>query len=435
MKTLIFLGVLSVGGGALLLACGSHSGTDPQNSNQSGGYNVSGGGAGSSVVGGQVAQNTADGTAAISADTAASLTADKCAGWSAEPEGGQPPVIEFIIDASGSMGSDPADPSNPNGPKKWAVMTQTMPTVFDSLPDNFAVGDMFYNLPSGTYAGRQSVAIAPLGAAGSQQRTAMNGSLAPTNITPNGYTPTYNAWEFGLSQLVNWTPVTGYGTSPKAIVLITDGVPTIDRDGRTRHGNGISQAEYEWQIADIQAKGTAAGVKTYVVGVVGSEQPQGATYDPRYMLSLLAVAAGTAPAGCTPKSGVVDTANDTVDASGHYCHVDLSQATNLSTALTQAIGNIANGFISCDYSVPAPPAGQGTIDPAKTALVFNDGAGNYSLILQNTSSTCDKGWVFTDATNSKIHICDQTCNLIQSNAKASLQLVFGCAITNIPLVN
>jgi len=67
--------------------------------------------------------------------------------------------------------------------------------------------------------------------------------------------------------------------------------------------------------------------------------------------------------------------------------------------------------------------------------VFNDGAGNYSLILQNTSSTCDKGWVFTDATNSKIHICDQTCTLIQSNAKASLQLVFGCAITTIPLVN
>jgi hypothetical protein len=437
MKTLVLFGVLSVGAGILLAACSSkQSGTDGANSGQPG-FHVGTGGSGSSVAGGQVAQDTVDGTASITADTAASLTGDKCAGWQAEPEGGQPPVLEFVIDASGSMVNDPANPANPNGPNKWTVMSQTMPTVFDNLPDNFAIGDTFYNLSRGTYAGRQAVPIAPLGAAGSAQRNAMNNSF--NSVSPTSWTPTYNAWLFGLDQLVNWPPVTGYGTSPKAIVVITDGVPTVYRDGQTTTGvtAGVPQAEYDWMISDIQQRGTAANVKTYVVGVVGSENPQGSTYDPLYMLSKFAVAGGTeSPQGCVPVSGTVTPQGNTsiLSSRGTYCHIDLSQASDLSSALISAINSIAQGLLSCDYSVPAPPTGQ-TIDPAETALVYNDGTGNYSLILENTSGSCDKGWVFTDSTNSKIHICDKTCNLIQSNARGTLSLVFGCAVSSIPLVN
>ena len=329
------------------------------------------------------------------------------------------------------MMSDPADPANPTGPNKWSVMAQTMPDVFDSLPDGFAVGEMLYNLPSGTYAGKQAVPIAPLGAPGTAQRTSIDSSI---NIyTPNGYTPTYNAWEFGMSQLVNLTPATGYELSPKYIVLITDGVPTIDRDGRTIHGSGISQAEYDWQISSIQADGAAAGIRTFVMGVVGSDNPQGATYDPLYMLSKLAVAGGTSASGCVPSSGVPQASS--VNPRGTYCHLDLSQVLDLSTAIKQAVDGIAKAIIPCDYAIPPPPTGLGPIDPAKTAVVYNDGAGRYSLILQNTSGTCDTGWVFSDSTKSKLHLCGLTCDAVHANVKATLNLVFGCATSSIPLGN
>jgi hypothetical protein len=112
------------------------------------------------------------------------------------------------------------------------------------------------------------------------------------------------------------------------------------------------------------------------------------------------------------------------------CHFDLSQAADFATALTNSLGSIVNSMVSCDYAVPAAPAGK-TIDPEQIVLVYNEGNGNYSLILQNTSANCDKGWQFTDATNSKIHICGSTCNLIQSNAAAQLNLVFGCGVSQV----
>jgi hypothetical protein len=85
-------------------------------------------------------------------------------------------------------------------------------------------------------------------------------------------------------------------------VLITDGVPTVARDGCTQM-IPITQAEYEAWIGSVESEGTAAGVDTFVVGVLGSEDPQGATYDPMYMLSRWAVAGHTAPAGCAPQPG------------------------------------------------------------------------------------------------------------------------------------
>ena len=426
MRTIRNLGILGIGSCLGLLGCGSSHGGGGANNNDPG-YHVGSGGSGN----GPFAQDSATGFLPITESQATSVTtqtpgsSNACAGWSAEPEGGTPPVFEFLIDASGSMHDDPANPADPNGPNKWTVMAQTMPSVYASLPANFAVGVSYYNKPGSSYTGAQAVPIAPLGAAGSTQRNQIDQSLS--NTTPNGYTPTYNAWEFALSRLTAWQAPTGYATSPKYIVVITDGVPTVLRDGRTNQ-NPINQAEYDWQISAIKTDGDAAGVKTFVVGVVGSENPQGATYDPLYMLSKLAIAGGTGKQNCTPVSGTPS--GNTVNPRGTYCHFDLSQATDFAAALSTALGNIAQSVISCNYTVPASSNGQ-SVDPAKTVLVFSDGAGNYSLILQNTSSTCDKGWHFTDSTNSHIEICGSTCDTIQQTAAATLKLVFGCAVGNI----
>jgi hypothetical protein len=415
--------LFALGSVCLNSACSSKNGEQNTSSDPSSGYNPGGGNPG----GGLLAQNTVDGRATITAAQATALTSPDagtaCAGWNVEPEGGSPPVFEFVIDTTGSMQSDPANPAQPNGPNKWTAFTQVMPTVFQSLPASFAVGVSYFHKPSnGCWTPNQAVPIAPLNAA---QLAAIDGSLQA--ITPSGYTPTYAAWKFGLDTLTAWQAPVAYGSSPRYIVLITDGVPTVNADGCTIT-NPITQAEFDSEIATIQTQGTAAKVKTYVVGVVGSENPQNATYDPLYMLSKLAVAGGTAAAGCTPVTGTPS--GNTVNPRGTYCHFDLSQATDFATALSSSLGSIAQSAISCNYSVPAPPPGK-TIEPSKTVMVYNDGSGNYSLILQNTSGTCDKGWRFTDATNTSIEICSNTCKVLQQSPAARLNMVFGCGVGQI----
>lgn len=418
MRTLTALHIIGLVGCCGAIACSSskkEEGDDPNS-----GYHV--GGAGSVP---QNAQDTVNGTVPISADTAASLNTNKCQQGKESPKGSGPPILEFVIDASGSMGEDPANPADPNSPSKWEVFTQSIPSVFGALPAEFAVGVSFYNKSRSTcpFALNQAVPIAPLTPA--QQATI---SDRITRTQPNGYTPTYNAWLGGVEAVTSWQRPAGYESSPEYVVLITDGVPTVQKDGCTTQ-SPISQNEYDGQIKLIRdqtvalaAQGTP--VKTFVVGVVGSENPQDAAYDPLYMLSQIAEAGGTAaPAGCVSKSGTP--AGDTVNPRGTYCHFDLSQAADFATALSQSIGTIAQSVISCDYAVPPPPSGQ-QIDPDQVVLEFNDGAGNYSLILKNTSDTCDKGWQFANANNNQIHICGSTCDLIQNNPNAELTLIFGC---------
>ena len=65
-------------------------------------------------------------------------------------------------------------------------------------------------------------------------------------------------------------------------------------------------------------------------------------------------------------------------------------------------------------------------------MVCDDGAGQKSLVQQNTNAACDVGWHFTDATNTAIEICATTCAVLQANLQARLVLTFGCAANQIP---
>jgi hypothetical protein len=413
LSTLSFIGLTGCLGVA---ACSSSK--EDANSGTTPGYNAGNG------TSGQYAQDTVDGQLAISASTHTTLNANACVQGHEAPKGSAQPILEFVIDASGSMQSDPANPEDPNSQSKWDVFSATMPGVFASLPSNFAVGVSYYNKSkSGDFALNQ---VVPIGILDANQLKRTQDSIQSANV--GGYTPTYSAWDSGYNTIYNWKAPAGYETSQKYIVLITDGIPTVTQEGKIQQP--ISQTEYDGELTAIQTKENVdpGAVKTFVVGVVGSENPQGATYDPLYMLSKLAVIGGTASAGCVPKSGTP--AGTTVNPRGTYCHFDLSQAADFAAALTSSLGTIAQSVVSCDYGVPAAPSGK-AIDPDQIVLEYDHGDGTYSLILQNTSATCDKGWQFTDATNSQIHICGVTCDQIQSNAAAALNLVFGCGVGQI----
>lgn len=99
-----------------------------------------------------------------------------------------------------------------------------------------------------------------------------------------------------------------------------------------------------------------------------------------------------------------------------------------------ALGAIAQTMISCDYAVPAPPEPSLVVDPNLTNLVYDDGAGGYSLLLQSEGEPCDRGWRFTDATRTAIEICGLTCDLIRNGRDARLAVVFGCQTGAVPVV-
>jgi hypothetical protein len=66
-----------------------------------------------------------------------------------------------------------------------------------------------------------------------------------------------------------------------------------------RHGP-FAEDEHDAWISQATTPGPAGAVKTYVIGLPGSDDPEGAVFDPLHMLSRLAVAGGTGALGCTP---------------------------------------------------------------------------------------------------------------------------------------
>ena len=376
---------------------------------------------GPGATGNVPATSTPNGMQQLTAEQAATLTdpAGACQGWTVEPEAG-PAVLEFQVDTTGSMTE--SAPST-GAQTKWQVVQTALPQALANLPPSWAVGLSFFSRPgsSGCYQGAQAVPIAPLG---SQQLAALSSAIQARNA--EGYTPTEAAYLFALGQLQ------AYSGNNQYVVLVTDGVPTIDSDGCTLGSgpqNTITAAEYSHLVATVSSQTAATGIKTFVIGVPGSEDPQGAAYDPMYQLSLMAQAGGTEIAGCTPSSGT--SSGILVNPRGTYCHYDLTQTTDLASGLVSTIGTIAGGIASCDYVVPPAPAGQ-LIDPNKVNVIYRDGTGNAYLVLANGAAACDRGWQYTDATKTQIRVCPITCSVLQSNTLGSLSLIFGCTTGVIP---
>lgn len=466
MRLAIQVALGGLAAASYILAC-SNQEAQGERSASAGGQSASGGAAGQPTIGGtgsigtgialdglggsvsqttgivtptgQVAQDTPDGLATISPDQAAKLTdaTALCSGWSAEPEEASgPPILEFAIDVTGSMADQPAYPAEAGSPSKWTEMQRVLPNVFQSFKADWVSGVSYFRKPdNGCFEPDQSVAINVMSP---EQLTAIEASIARrgpkgnTNAEDNvqGATPTYAAWKHALEQVTAYSAPAGYESSKRYIVLITDGVPTVNADGCT-YVNPITQEEYDSELAQVKAEGDAASVKTFVVGVLGSELAQNATYDPLYMLSNWAVAGGTEkPAGCLPSSGALDAAQTKLETRGSYCHYDLSQSTDFAGDLVSTLKDIQGSILSCSYAVAPPPAGK-TVDPNKTVILYEDGKGQSSVVLPNTSDTCDRGWHFTDGSQTNLEICGKTCALLQANPAAHLSLVFGCSVSEV----
>lgn len=359
------------------------------------------------------AEQTPNGLLSITSAQAKAILQDPvkaCTGWSEEPESAAS-VLEFIVDVSGSMNSTTAATG---GLSKWVVTQHSLHNAIDTLPSALPVGLTFFpNMRlSAAYKPRPvtacvnssaDIAIAPLS---DSQRTALTTAVDDMRANSNGATPTHDAFNVALDNMRK-------NTSPgqKYLVLITDGQPT---QSLGCIGSGMTSSPEPTQpvVDAIAAAWKIDKVKTFIVGSPGSERNVSTNTDSRDWLSAAARAGATDTPGCSDKGP-------------NYCHFDLSTAGDFGQALSDALGTIARTVVSCDYGVPSAGADK-TVDLDLVNMIYDDGAGNYSLVLPSGIDACQKGWDFTDTSMSKLRVCAHTCALLQENPKARISLVFGC---------
>ncbi|HEY5956049.1 MAG TPA: vWA domain-containing protein [Polyangiaceae bacterium] len=380
---------------------------------------------GSPTVGGRLAIDIAssstpaplpkdsNGLVAIPPERVKSLETNACDGWSVEAESA-PSAIVFVVDVSGTMNSS-TDATGDQS--KYEVTRDALQRAIAKLPANLQVGLTFYpNMSNG--GSRDSaadlspcidksddVAIATLGETGSEQRKTLLDALDSVEPNPKGATPTHDAFNIARDMLVKLPQ-----NVAKHIAILTDGQPTLLEGCYGRAAPKHPEAAQPI-IDGISRARESLDIKTFLVGSPGSEENQGTGDDARDWLSAAARAGGT------------EVSAPCADEGPNYCHFDMTQSGDFGAALSAALTAISNKVvIQCRYEIPEPPPGR-VINPTATNLIYGDGNGNSFAILQNGAPDCTQGWRFVD---SQIEICADTCQTITANARATMNLLFGC---------
>jgi hypothetical protein len=345
------------------------------------------------------------------------LRDEACTGWNASPEP-MPVVLMLVVDVSNSMNDEPPGSNR----SKWEITRDALSQAIDELPATAAVGVLYFpNMRTDEY--RQEVAtercvntdellpIDVLGAAGSDHRAAIERSLG--RVTVIGGTPTYEAYTYALEEL-RGTGLPGN----RYMLLITDGQPTY---GVGCIGNGRAEdatPAYITPVVDAVQGAYADGMGTFVIGSPGSESSSEVGEDMRPWLSEAAEAGGTGFSGC-------------VHTGPNYCHFDMVQEADFGAGLTRALAEISGTIVGCDYTMPAPPPGE-TLDPNAVNVVLTTGTGEQFLVLRDDGADCTQGWHYVD-NGTRIELCPETCDDVEADPDASLELLFGCATVTGPV--
>jgi len=376
---------------------GDDGGSDAAGGNNS--LNVDGSGATGSTTDG----STNDGSATDSPASGSTngmgggnaVSFEECVGNSAEPEA-NPAIIQILLDTSLSMQWSAAGSSL----TKLEDTRAALKAVLDTLPPTTAIGlsnypNVVYERDGTCYDGNDGVYLDLLGPADSPHRDALADALDATE--PNGGTPTHMAYLHAL-ELVQAANLPGQ----RYVLIITDGTPTY---GLACSGNGMIPVPTPSLVLEAAKAYGEEGVRTFVVGSPGSE-------DALEPLSEMATNGGTAREGCS-------------DVGPTYCHFDMTQSEDFQEDLRKALVDIVGQTLSCEYEVPEPPDGQ-LLDPDLVNVLFTDGEGDRHELPKNLDGDgCEVGWHYSDD-GDQVVLCDDTCDLVRSDTKARLDVVFGC---------
>ena len=357
------------------VACGSSSdstfgngggtGTDPNGTTS--GNTAFGGTSGAVADPNGTSGGTSGGTGV--GDVKPVSSTDACANSTAGVDA--PPIyLVFMVDKSGSMGGNALG-------VKWTPAVAALKSFFaDASSANIHASLSFFRQQNecnvAAYA-TPSVAMKAL-----PDSTSFAASLDANS--PGGGTPTLPA-EQGAVQYAQSVAATLKPGEKVAVVLVTDGDP-----------NDCSSTSTNVAAA---AATVASTIKTYVIGV-GTEVAK---------LDEIATGGGTAP----------------------HIQVNTTSAATTSADLRAAIGKIKAAQLSCDYTLPPPPAGK-SIDVNAVNVNYTTGGATSTL---GYSADCSnaKGWHYDSTTTpTKIIMCPTICSTLQNDTSGGkVDIVFGCS--------
>jgi hypothetical protein len=310
-----------------------------------------------------------------------------------------PSTLAFLLDTSGSMNCNRAaascltgDPTPAPDDSRWDVMRRELDAALAGLPDATRAGVLNYPKTFGCIR----TSDAPLVPVDVLSTNRARITAATGGLTPMGITPTRDGVQAALAVL-RAQPA----TEPRYLVLATDGAATVCLGCDAACSFEALDRDNDALVEDVRAA-AAEGIGTFVVGVPGSQSYRG-------VLSRLARAGGTAPAGCS-------------DAGPVYCHADLTDAaTDFAAGLRAALAAIGGAIERCDYTIPPNP--DGTFDPASVNVVLYDASGAETGRLARDPARAN-GWDYSDD-GTQIVLHGAACD----DARATdgrVEVQFGC---------
>jgi hypothetical protein len=297
-----------------------------------------------------------------------------CATQSATAEA-RPVYLVFMFDKSGSM--------KDNG--KWGSAKAGSKAFFESADSKGISASLTFfpdggNNPSCNSIDYSNPAVALSALPSTSFSTAMD------QQSPNGGTPTRPAIEGAIATAQQ--VATGPGKDGKvAIVLVTDGIP------QGCNNNSVGSVS-------STVGGIAATIPTYVIGV-GSELTN---------LDTIAQSGGT-------KNALI---------------VPVGNPAQIQADFTKAVNQIKASALTCDYKIPAAPAGE-TFDRSKVNVQHVPTGGAGTTLAYNQTCAGGTGWKYDDANNpTRILLCDGSCDGVKAKA-GKVDILFGCATQTGPV--
>jgi len=298
-------------------------------------------------------------------------SAEACLGLSLEAEA--VPVDLFILmDRSQSMGNLVAGSSM----TRWEALRDAVQGfVEDPAAADVRMGLGFFSLTGKGYDdldcdvaayAKPSVPIGVLSEIGRDLVSAIDG------ITPAGLTPTVPALEGAIRYAQGWAAE--HPDRATLVVLVTDGYPT-------------QCSSHPEEIATAAKNGyeSSQHIRTFVIGVGDVA---------KFNLDNYARAGGTQRAFLTDSGDITRTFVD-------------------------ALGNIRNRELSCEYQIPTPPEGM-KLDSSKVQVVYSPATGTPEEVpsitgLAACANNPNGGWYYDNsASPSKISVCPCTCARFQA---------------------
>jgi hypothetical protein len=318
-----------------------------------------------------------------------------------------PANLVIMYDKSGSMG-DTRDGFDPN--QRWVPVGEGMKAFLSdpasasmsaalqffplgATDDSFSLeknNQIVCDYPYGDYAGAGGIPLTSL-TNPKKMLTALG------VINPVGGTPTLPALQGAIHYAKS---IAAEKVNDKtAVVLVTDGEPNLvvgNNGGVDVLGPGCPNNDIPHVAAEAKAAFDAApSVATYVIGV-------GPALD---SMNAIAAAGGTKSA----------------------FKVDVADPAKTTTIFREALESIRAASASCNFKMPAPPAGQ-TLDTKAVNIVYTGGDGKHLVLDYSTDCASGNGWRYDNpAAPSTITLCPSTCNVARADRAGQLKIAFGCA--------